>query len=655
MGGGGAGAGAGEPMKQRVNRCLNKLSDRDTEAMAANELESIARSLTPDALPPFLSAISDTRPTDKTPLRRQSLRLISLISNSHPAAAIAPHLPRMLSAALRRLRDPDSSVRAACVDAVRSIAAAAPAGAVAGVLLRPLTDALLHEQDQNAQISAALCLAAAVDATGAYPDLAHHLQKLLPRLVKLVRSNAFKAKAPLISLLGSVAAAGGAAAPALVGVLVPCLVEFLASEDWAARKAAAEALAVVAVSEKDLLVGFKSSCISSFESRRFDKVKIVRDSMNRMLDVWKEIPSSVDSASNATPVSKKLQPNSSPRENGSDERHPTASLSPSSVRSTSPFIAKKSRFSSSRSPPPDASPIITARKNAPSIRNKKLSPPLSHKADRTKASDWKVEISVANTPAKVVNENKLQKEQGGFESNVRSRLEARRMLFEKNCEEKGSMLVGLKSGARVVPCQENEILESTAEAEDISNELNAGHKDGDLSLIRMQLVQIENQQSSLLDLLQRFIGNSQNGIHSLETRVHGLEMALDEISRDIAVPSGRMLNNDPEVNTCCRLPGTEFLSGKFWRRHEGRYSSRFSISDIQNLHEEGRTLYKWDKQRFGLQGGVVVNPLAEINPQSRATAEITPQRMKSGSHDTGNIHAQDGRKQDLAPQMIRTA
>ena len=36
-----------------------------------------------------------------------------------------------------------------------------------------------------------------------------------------------------------------------------------------------------------------------------------------------------------------------------------------------------------------------------------------------------------------------------------------------------------------------------------------------------------------------------NEMHSLETRVHGLELALDEISYDLAVYSGRMTNAVP--------------------------------------------------------------------------------------------------------------
>ncbi|KAJ3694915.1 hypothetical protein LUZ60_000292 [Juncus effusus] len=588
--------GSGGGVRQKVNKCMNKLCDRDTEAMAANELDYIARNLSPDSLTPFISAISDARPTDKTPLRRHSLRLLSLLSATHPQETITPLVPRMLSSALRRLRDPDSSVRLACVDAVRSISSASSSATFPSTILSPLFDALLHEQDQNAQLTAALCLASAIDAKSPHcAELGAHSQKLVPKLVKLLKSNAFKAKPALISLLGSVVAAGGADTSALTGILLPVLVEALAWEDWAARKASSEALSVLAVAERDLLVGFKTSCVATFESRRFDKVKIVRDSMNRMLDLWREIPDVIDTDS--TTNTAKSQSKSSFRESKSDARYPPGppSSSNSAKSSISPVVPRKGRFQSSRSPPPEASPIITNRKSTPSIRNKKLSPP---------KAEHRIKISVSKTPLKVVNE-------------------------ERSYEEKGNKGTGgLKSSARVVPLEESGELEGERKGG------NGEHKDGgDLSLIRMQLVQIENQQTSLLDLLQKFMGTSQNGIHSLESRVHGLEMALDVISHDLS--SGRISDpNEKEANTCCSFPGTEFLSPKYWRRNEGRYSSaRFSVSDAQNLSEGRASSYKWDRQRFSQTGhGFMVNPLAEINPQimrENINAEIKEQGRRA--------------------------
>ncbi|CAN6239485.1 unnamed protein product [Urochloa humidicola] len=592
-----------EPLKQRVNRCLLKLSDRDTEAMAAAELEAIARALGPDELPAFVSAVSDARPTDKTPLRRHALRALALVAASHPRDAVAPLVPRILAAALRRVRDQDSSVRAALVDTAR---AAASASASASAALRPLTDALLHEQDQCAQLAAALATAAAVEASALTADLAPYLHKLQPRLLKLLRSNAFKAKPALITLIGASAAMGS---DAEITASIPCLRDAIASDDWAARKAAAEALAALALEHADLLTTYKSSCVTFFEARKFDKVKIVRESMNRMIEAWKEIPDAEeDECSSAAPPASQSQRRSSLTGSVSDGRYPAASLGSNSVPS-----ATRSRLPVSRSSPPDVSPSVTKTNSPSSIRNKKLSPPSYHKVRQAKNCNYKIEITVAPdaTPIKMVTEEKLLK--GG---NVRDRLDARRTLFQGG-EDRSAKLAGLKAGSRVVPYEGGGNLEEISEVEGESERF-AVHKDESLSEIRTQLLQIENQQSSLLDLLQKFMGKSENGMNSLETRVHGLEMALDEISRDLAFSSGRMSNREPDVKMCC------ILSPKFWRRHGGgRSSSRFSTTDPASSSEESRTSYKWERQKFGLQGGFVTNPLAEPNISSVGKTMVT--------------------------------
>jgi hypothetical protein len=122
------------------------------------------------------------------------------------------------------------------------------------------------------------------------------------------------------------------------------------------------------------------------------------------------------------------------------------------------------------------------------------------------------------------------------------------------------------------------------------------------------------------------MGSSQNGIRSLETRVNGLEMVLDEISRDLAASSGRIPNSEPDTNACC------ILSPKFWRRHDGgRYTSRYSVSDAPSYSEESKTSYKWETQKFGAQGGFVTNPLAEPNTSSVRSAGITQEGRRRDS------------------------
>ena len=111
-----------------------------------------------------------------------------------------------------------------------------------------------------------------------------------------------------------------------------------------------------------------------------------------------------------------------------------------------------------------------------------------------------------------------------------------------------------------------------------------GHGELRLIITGKQLIQTGNQQSSMLNLLQKFIGNSQSGINSMETRVNGLGMVLDEISFDWAISSGRVSNSDFAGNTCCKLLRAEFLSSKFWKRTQGHTTSRlFSTGSNQAL------------------------------------------------------------------------
>ncbi|KAF2316027.1 hypothetical protein GH714_040822 [Hevea brasiliensis] len=120
-------------------------------------------------------------------------------------------------------------------------------------------------------------------------------------------------------------------------------------------------------------------------------------------------------------------------------------------------------------------------------------------------------------------------------------------------------------------------------------------------------------------------------MRSLETRVHGLELALDEISYDLAVSSGRMTNS--HRTTCCMLPGADFLSSKFWRKTESCYStSRFSSTGTPSLAairhravKNGNTgTQNLESHRLQLQGGggFIVNPLAEIHESSLMKGSI---------------------------------
>lgn len=141
-------------------------------------------------------------------------------------------------------------------------------------------------------------------------------------------------------------------------------------------------------------------------------------------------------------------------------------------------------------------------------------------------------------------------------------------------------------------------------------------------------------------------------MNSLETRVHGLEMALDEISYDLAVSSGRIPNTDAIEDMCCKLPGTDFLSSKFWKKTEGRYStSRFSFGSsapINNVHNAtdrngSKEILSTNSKRFQLrrdEGGYLVNPLPEIQSDLKGhSGKLSYKFSKNFVQDAGSAQS----------------
>lgn len=258
-----------QDLKHRVITCLNKLADRDTLSVATTELESIAKTLTQDSFSSFINCLQNTDSSSKSPVRKQCVNLLTLLCHSH-GNSLSPHLSKMVATLSRRLRDPDSSVRSACIAATAAMSSHITKPSFS-VLCKPLVELIMVEQDVNSQVGGAMCLAAAIEATP-NPEV-EQLRKLLPRLGKAVRTEGFKAKAAVLGVIGSVVGVGGAKIKGVLDWLVPCVIEFLSCDDWAARKAAAEVLGKVAFVEKELAAEYKNSCLSALESRRFDKVK----------------------------------------------------------------------------------------------------------------------------------------------------------------------------------------------------------------------------------------------------------------------------------------------------------------------------------------------------------------------------------------------
>jgi len=130
------------------------------------------------------------------------------------------------------------------------------------------------------------------------------------------------------------------------------------------------------------------------------------------------------------------------------------------------------------------------------------------------------------------------------------------------------------------------------------------------------------------------MGNSQNGIDSLETRVTGLERALDEMSYDLAVQSGRIPKHDSAGSTCC--PSTEFLSPKFWRKTEGKSSASKSTYSGSVPDKDGSKLeaMQMDNPWFQDQSDGGMKTMKSISQSGLRGRTCSPQSLDAASTPT---------------------
>lgn len=192
-------------------------------------------------------------------------------------------------------------------------------------------------------------------------------------------------------------------------------------------------------------------------------------------------------------------------DNARDERHALVSKNTCTAGSEARQLRKKP-IQVGQLTLSDNSSVISAGKRSILESNcNKKNLPIFRKLDHKKALDWKVETTVPNVSGsfevdyKETDEN--VPERRNVEKNRLSKPETKRLLFVRNSDDKMHRSGGTKSESRVVPCQEKS--PETTVAVNNFNDFSRNHKEcDDLVLIRHQLVQIEKQQSSLLDLLQ---------------------------------------------------------------------------------------------------------------------------------------------------------
>lgn len=168
-------------------------------------------------------------------------------------------------------------------------------------------------------------------------------------------------------------------------------------------------------------------------------------------------------------------------ENASDGHYP-----PGSMSSGAPNLRR--RYTTPRkSNVPDSSPASTARRRSlPEGTQKKAASAIFRKLDCKKSSEFKIEVSAPQGSLPVASQDELKyKDQKG------TKPETRRALFGQKT-----------AGSRVVPYHE-ERSEHTVVMSNETGDLYRNPKEcEELSQIRKQLVQIETQQSNLIDTLQ---------------------------------------------------------------------------------------------------------------------------------------------------------
>lgn len=192
-------------LKQRVVLALNKIADRDTYQIGAEELEKTAEGLTSEGVVPFLSCIIETDSEQKSAVRKECIRIMGTLVRFHEGL-LAPQLGKMVSSIVKRLKDPDSIVRDACIETVGIFASklrncGGESNGPFPVLVKPLFEAL-GEQNRQVQSGSALCLARVIDSTNDPP--VSILMRMLPRVIKSLKNPHFMAKPAIIELIRSI-------------------------------------------------------------------------------------------------------------------------------------------------------------------------------------------------------------------------------------------------------------------------------------------------------------------------------------------------------------------------------------------------------------------------------------------------------------------
>ncbi|XP_061355340.1 microtubule-associated protein TORTIFOLIA1-like [Gastrolobium bilobum] len=629
-------------LKQRILTSLSKLSDRDTHQIAVEDLEKTIQTLSPDAIPMILNCLYDAATDPKPAVKKESLRLLTVVCAAHPDSASA-HLTKIIAHVVRRLKDPDSSARDACRDAVGALAAQylrgeggnggggggdgnnGGLGSVVALFVKPLFEAM-GEQNKAVQTGAAICMAKMVDCAANKPVPA--FQKLCPRICKLLNNPNFLAKAAILPVVAGLSQVG-AIAPQSLEHLLPSIHDCLASTDWATRKAAAEALSSLALHSSSLITDRTAPTLAVLEACRFDKIKPVRDSMTEALQLWKKIAGKGDgSPDDSKPLSSILSETNDLKKVNSVERKTDTSAKDSSTSSSNLDSTGKAKAAGV-----SEKAVVILKKKAPTLSDKEINPEFFQKLERRGSDDLPVEVVV---PRRCINSSSSNNEEES-ETSAKDSKERKNSVgnipnddFHGSATNKYRILERSYDGnskqrnyddfshdrysEKRVNAKElrtkaydtddtTEIDQREGSANlagfsksDGQSEVPFSNNRGNWLAIQRQLMQLERQQVHLMNMLQEFMGGSHDSMVTLENRVRGLERIVEDMSRDLSISSGRRGSNFTGYEGSSSRPSSKYNGfndcsiAKYGRGGDGRipFGERFAQSDGNSLGMRGR-------------------------------------------------------------------
>ncbi|KAL2472982.1 Microtubule-associated protein TORTIFOLIA1 [Forsythia ovata] len=574
-------------LKQKIINSLSKLSDRDTHQIAVEDLEKIINSLSNDGVPMLLNCLYDAGNDSKPAVKKESLRLLAALCAAH-SDPCATHLTKIIAHIVKKLKDSDSQVREACREAIGSLATLYLKGGnggegVVSLFVKPLFE-VMSENNKTAQGGAAMCIAKMIECASDPPLTA--FQKLCTRVCKYLNSLNFMAKAsllPVVSRLSQV----GAIAPQSLETLLQSIHECLGSSDWATRKAAADTLSALALHSSNLITDRAASTLNVLEACRFDKIKPVRDSMTEALQLWKKVAGIGDGSSDDQKAS-------------SHDGEASASadrFEKNDIPSLGERIGETSaKVSSSGSSPTDSTSkdkgnnnldkaVGILKKKAPALTDKELNPEFFQKLKRRGSDDLPVEVIVPRrclNPSDQPNEEESEPNVMGSMGKMGNfQLDDELVKINyKNMERgtSGSIFRERHTGDRSDTNQREpssihaDFSKNSSQSEGFMN------NKGNWLTIQRQLLQLERQQSHLMNMLQDFMGGSHDNMMTLENRVRGLERVVEDMALDLSISTGRRVGGV--------MAGFEGSSN----RHLGKYNGfpDYSSAKLGRGSNDGR-------------------------------------------------------------------